>query len=141
MNSQTQTIALLKQDNDDQIPLGKAAKSCWKAWLREGNAPTATQMAIYAFLRGADINKAFTPISNANKLANGYRPWDGRNLAIKRATRFWHSDWAPFHSLLAGVESQDLRWPPTEKHYIPKGNALLEKILERAKLASEESPA
>ena len=43
---------------------------------------TAQHMALHAIIMGKPLNRAFSPITNAKKLANGQRPWDGAASAL-----------------------------------------------------------
>ena len=125
-----------------QIARGKQAKAAWRAWLAKGHKPCAAQMAIYAFLRGAAIEKAFTPISNGNKLSNGQRPWQGRDAALWQASQLRHAEWAPFADMLEGAKSEDLRWPQGAKGYVAGSYPLLEAFkLEAERVRNQKSGA
>ncbi|MEX3984113.1 hypothetical protein AB4Y45_34735 [Paraburkholderia sp. EG287A] len=54
------------------------------AFRRLANARklTAQHMALHAIIMGKPLNRAFSPITNATKLANGRNPWDGAASAI-----------------------------------------------------------
>jgi hypothetical protein len=48
---------------------------------------TAQHMALHAILTGKPLGKAFSPITNANKLANGHAPWRNALDAIHQLAR------------------------------------------------------
>lgn len=124
--------ALRTSEEQQRIIQGKQAKSAWRAWLAQGNQPSAAQLAIYAFLRGAAIEKSFTPITNANKLANGQYRWQGRDSALQLALQRRHQEWAPFAQLLEGAQSEDLRWPQGAKAYVAGSHPLLDAFKQEA---------
>jgi hypothetical protein len=43
---------------------------------------TAQHMALHAIIMGKPLNRTFSPITNATKLANGQNPWDGAASAV-----------------------------------------------------------
>ena len=145
MNTLTlETPSTTPRTADEQacIARGKQAKAAWRAWLAKGHKPCAAQMAIYAFLRGAAIEKAFTPISNGNKLSNGQRPWQGRDAALWQASQLRHAEWAPFSDMLEGAKSEDLRWPQGAKGYVAGSYPLLEAFkLEAERVRNQKSDA
>jgi len=53
------------------------AKAAWKKIIK----PTAPTLIIYNLLRGFPANRGFTPITNKNKLANGYKAWSTFEIA------------------------------------------------------------
>lgn len=115
-----------------RIAQGKQAKAAWRTWLAKGHLPSAAQLAIYAFLRGASIEKAFAPITNPNKLANGQYRWQGRDNALQLAMQRRHQEWAPFASMLEGAQSEDLRWPVGAKAYVAGSHPLLDLFAQEA---------
>jgi hypothetical protein len=120
-----QTPSTLTPEQEAARAKHRDIRLAWRTWLREGHQPTAGQLAAYTLLRGADLDKAFSPIRNARKLANGQHAWDGRNAATNLALRFHHRDWAPFAGLLAAAQSKDVRWPAGEKAYLPESHPWL----------------
>lgn len=135
----TMTAELIQTNETASIAQGKQAKACWKAYLAEGNKPTAAQMAIYTILRGKSMAKTFTPITNSNKLANGHYRWAGRNMALAQASLLESTDWAPFASMLVDVSAKDHSWKRGTKQYIAKDNAFLTGLLEQIKQAIREA--
>lgn len=115
-----------------RIAQGKQAKAAWRAWLAQGGQPSAAQLAIYAFLRGAAIEKAFAPITNPNKLSNGQSRWQGRDAALQLALQRRHQEWAPFATMLEGAQSEELRWPQGAKAYVAGSHPLLDAFKQEA---------
>lgn len=70
-----------------------ALRATWKA-LAQAKTLSASDMAAYALLRGKDLRKAFSPITNPNKLANGQAAGQGLDQAyatVRRASQYWPS--------------------------------------------------
>ena len=69
--------------------------SRWRLAIRDGWHPTATDLLLYTVLRGKDLSKAFTLITNKVKLENGQNPQGGYNAA--RDGLNWHLAcmWSP----------------------------------------------
>lgn len=129
------TAKLNTTNENTAIELGKQAKILWKAWLKAGNQPNATHMAIYALLRGKSLNKTFTPVSNPEKIANGMDKWFGRDRAIHAALTFYCSYWEPFSSLIE-AETKSTRWG--EKSYDYTTSELLTQLREKGQAALRE---
>ena len=86
-----------------------AIKAAWSGHARARNA-TAAQHAALAVLLDIPLDKAFTPITNQRKLANGARPHQGRDLALSRALSGDASAWSPWVGLIAPLEPAAQRW-------------------------------
>jgi hypothetical protein len=82
-----------------------ALRTHWRALLRSDckHELTAAHHLLYLALLGKDWRKAFTPITNERKLANGAFP----GWALFRALRSLHSPWeeatllAPFEGIVS----------------------------------------
>lgn len=85
-----------------------ALSAAWKAHANQRKA-TAAQHAIFTLLSGRSLDRAFTPITNPVKLANGMQPSQGRAAAIASALSGDASQWEPFADLLEGAKVQE-RW-------------------------------
>lgn len=64
-----------------------AFRAAWKASCREnrekGHLKTE-HYALYALLRGRDLKKSFSPITNSRKLENGAAPYGSLNRTLDR---------------------------------------------------------
>lgn len=103
MNAQIQISPALT-DRADRIALRKA----WKQIANQRQA-TAAQHAIFTVLSGRSLDRAFTPITNPVKLANGMTPSQGREQALAEAMTGSAKAWAPFAELLEGATLNE-RW-------------------------------
>lgn len=89
-----------------------AIRSAWKTVARAKEA-TASQHAAYTLLRGASLEKAFTPIRNPAKItSNGNSPTWHRDHAVRAALRGDRSALAPWAALL-----QDAASSKNGRHY------------------------
>lgn len=71
----TQTNFVLGKDT------AAAFRSAWSQFTRKGDA-TASDHLLQAILLGKNPLSAFTPVTNAVKLANGHARWAGLNNAF-----------------------------------------------------------
>lgn len=67
----TRTVPSLFADYDHY----KAFRLAWKKTCSTKERLTSEQFALYAILRGRDLSKLFTPITNEVKLINGMDPY------------------------------------------------------------------
>jgi hypothetical protein len=63
----------------------------WKEFCHSNQSVQSSFYLVYALIRGEDISKVFTPITNKNKLANGQTEFQGYNRAVLRT-------WTPSNS-------------------------------------------
>lgn len=98
-----------------------ALSAAWKAYANQRQT-TAAQHAIFTLLSGRSLDRAFTPITNPVKLANGMQPNQGRDTAIASALSGEASQWEPFASLLEGAKVQE-RW--SRRYYDMTSHPLL----------------
>ncbi len=74
----------------------RAVRAAWKAYVAEASArsdnehpgPSARDLAVYCLLLGKPLSRAFTPITNDVKLANGQRPWASLMDTLASLDRF-----------------------------------------------------
>lgn len=71
-------------------------KNRWKQLLNDGVELTSAAHLLYAILRGKDYRRAFTPVKNEKKLANGQLP----NTAVYTARVYLHTAIPLFQDLL-----------------------------------------
>lgn len=64
----------------------KAFELAWRSHLVTCK-PDASAFILQALLRGANPRAGFAPISNAVKLANGQRAWQGYHAALSKLQR------------------------------------------------------
>lgn len=75
----------------------------WKV-AANARAATAAQHAAFTLLMGRDLNRAFAPIRNANKIvSNGNNPHFARDNALAIVERGRVEAFAPWADLLQGV--------------------------------------
>lgn len=87
-----------------------AVRAAWKSAANTKTA-TAAQHAAYALLRGASLDKAFSPIRNPAKItSNGNNPHAGRDAAVRAATSGTLTAWAPWAELLKDVPHNRGGW-------------------------------
>ncbi len=69
------TFPGLLQNLDDR----RRVRQAWKALVRDlaarKSGPSARDLVVYSLLLGRPLAKAFTPVTNTVKLANGQRPY------------------------------------------------------------------
>lgn len=58
-----------------------SAKAAWNNMKDR----TPEDHIIYNVIRGFDLKRGFTEITNPTKLCNGAKPWDGFNVALRAA--------------------------------------------------------
>lgn len=131
----TQTIAIIAPS----VAIDEAAEANARqrgqiraAWRQHAAArqSTAAQHAALALLLGISLDRAFTPITNPVKLANGMSPSAGRDTAVAQALSGSAEAWAPFAALLQGAASKE-QW--NRRYYDMASHALLRKAAETAK--------
>lgn len=74
-------------------------RSLWLACSRQRQI-TSSGLAAWMAIKGKDPAKAFAPITNPVKLANGASPWGSRDQALRSAGRLHRDALAPWESLL-----------------------------------------
>lgn len=123
----TQAIEL-NSTCDQQALLRGRIKQAWRvhASTRTG---TAAQHAARALLLGRPLDRAFTPITNVVKLANGMDPHHGRNQALLQAVSGEASVWQPFAHLLEGATIKE-QWG--RRYYDMASHPLLKQAAEAA---------
>ena len=82
----------------------KLAKTLWRQWIKENN-PTAFDMALYALIRGKSLNKTFSPITNPEKLCNGFSKWQARDITIHRIGKLRVDSFSVFAPLFEEAET------------------------------------
>lgn len=62
-------------------PAFQTLQATFKQYANQ-NSNSASDMILYNIIRGKDIKRGFTPITNSNRLANGADPWYGYKSAL-----------------------------------------------------------
>lgn len=75
----------------------------WRALLSTDRTQPAEAYLCLALLLGRDPKKAFSPITNPVKLANGQTPWQG--LALARTYGLWYCR-HQLQALFAGLPAE-----------------------------------
>lgn len=73
----------------------KAIRQGWKAHVvamasrvgQQHKGPSARDLAVFCMLLGIPLYRAFTPVTNTVKLANGRTPFDGLREAVRGLSR------------------------------------------------------
>jgi len=79
----------------------RAVRLAWKAYVRRlaesarakpgtPSGPSARDLVVYCLLLGRPLHRAFTPVTNPVKLANGQRPYEGLMHALASVDHFIH---------------------------------------------------
>lgn len=71
-----QTTPSYSSFDEEKALFNKTIHQQWKTFVKD-NHPTASEMLTRNLLLGKNIKNGFTPITNANKLNNGHRPFAG----------------------------------------------------------------
>ncbi len=87
------------------------AREAWRA-AAKARSLSAESMAAWMILLGKDPRKAFTPITNPVKLANGATAWGSYEAALRSARSLERSALAPWAALLerSGCAPGDRPW-------------------------------
>jgi hypothetical protein len=84
----------------EEIALRRALHDAWRA-AAHAKTTTAAQHAAWTLLRGGDIDRAFSPLVNPNKVAAASNnPWAARDQALKAARSGAMHAFAPWADLL-----------------------------------------
>jgi len=102
----------------------------WKENLRNGGKPTAGQHLAYMILRGKNWRKAFTPITNTKKLANGAMPY---NWGLYKA--WYNLSFALFTPLLVEDIHKRVKQLIPEDAHLTEGEAYKDEAKELASVA------
>lgn len=112
-------------------------KALRQNWARLHKTWTASDYILRAFLLGTPLSKHFSPITNGNKLANGYEPFSGAYSAarplctsLSRNPRLMER-----YATLLGIALEDV----TQPEHVQRLDALVAfcKTITRAKLPEE----
>lgn len=123
MNTNTEINTAATLPHSPEAILRGRIRAVWRIHAAKRNA-TAAQHAAYALLLGMPLEKAFTPITNAKKLANGMDANQGRDIAVSAALAGSLSTWSPFESLLEEAKLKE-KWG--HKSYDMSSHPLLER--------------
>lgn len=103
-----------------------AARALWLAASR-AKSIRAESLAAWMILRGKDPKKAFSPITNPVKLANGAKAWGAYEQALRLASGLSPSalePWAPLLSEAGCARAGERPWSPWK----PEGHPILKAI-------------
>lgn len=78
------------------------ARELWRA-AAKAKTITSASMAAWMILRGKDPKKAFTPVSNPVKLANGFTPWGSFEAALFSSGKLERAALHPWEDLLSAA--------------------------------------